>query len=204
MIGILDYGVGNLKAFSNVLKELNFHHQVVKTAEDLKACEKIIMPGVGSFDSVMDKLAESGIQNVLTDLVIIKKIPVLGVCVGMQILASSSEEGSKSGLGWIRGRVKKFNFDRSNSVLTIPQIGWNEVSSTRENTLLENLEKNPRFYFLHSYYMECEDKKDVIAMADYGGDFACAVNRENIYGTQFHPEKSHHNGVTLIRNFANL
>ncbi|AXR61691.1 imidazole glycerol phosphate synthase subunit HisH [Leptospira mayottensis] len=204
MIGILDYGVGNLKAFANVLKGLNFHHQIVKTEQELKGCAKIIMPGVGSFDSVMDKLIESGIRDVLSDLIINKKIPILGVCVGMQILASSSEEGSKSGLGWIGGRVKKFNFDRSDSSLAIPQIGWNEVNSTRENTLLKNLEKNPRFYFLHSYYIECEDKKDVIAMANYGGDFACAVNRENIYGTQFHPEKSHHNGVALIRNFASL
>ncbi|EKO58933.1 imidazole glycerol phosphate synthase subunit HisH [Leptospira kirschneri] len=204
MIGILDYGVGNLKAFANVLKGLNFHHQIVKTEQELKGCAKIIMPGVGSFDSVMDKLIESGIREVLSDLIINKKIPILGVCVGMQILASSSEEGSKSGLGWIRGRVKKFNFDRSDSSLTIPQIGWNEVNSTKENTLLKNLEKNPRFYFLHSYYMECEDNKDVIAIANYGGDFTCAVNRENIYGTQFHPEKSHHNGVALIRNFASL
>ncbi|ABJ75767.1 imidazole glycerol phosphate synthase subunit HisH [Leptospira borgpetersenii] len=204
MIGILDYGVGNLKAFANVLKGLNFHHQIVKTEQELKGCEKIIMPGVGSFDSVMNKLIESGIRDVLSDLIINKKIPILGVCVGMQILASSSEEGSKSGLGWIRGRVKKFNFDRSDFSLTIPQIGWNEVNSTKENTLLKNLEKNPRFYFLHSYYIECEDKKDVIAIANYGGDFTCAVNRENIYGTQFHPEKSHHNGVALIRNFASL
>ncbi|RHX91204.1 imidazole glycerol phosphate synthase subunit HisH [Leptospira yasudae] len=204
MIGILDYGVGNLKAFANVLKGLNFHYKIVKTEQELKSCEKIIMPGVGSFDSVMDKLTESGIKDVLSDLVINKKIPVLGVCVGMQILASSSEEGTKSGLGWIEGRVKKFSFDPSHSYLTIPQIGWNEVRSTRENRLLTDLEKHPRFYFLHSYYMECHDKKDVIATADYGGDFACAVNRENIYGTQFHPEKSHHNGVALIRNFASL
>ncbi|XZE67940.1 imidazole glycerol phosphate synthase subunit HisH [Leptospira interrogans serovar Hardjo] len=204
MIGILDYGVGNLKAFANILKGLNFNHQIVKTEQELKSCTKIILPGVGSFDSVMDKLTESGIRNVLTDLVMSKKIPVLGVCVGMQILALSSEEGIKSGLGWIRGRVKKFNFDRSDSFLTIPQIGWNEVSSIREKILLLNLEKNPRFYFLHSYYMECEEDNDVIAMADYGGDFACAVNRDNIFGTQFHPEKSHHNGVALLRNFASL
>ncbi|WP_442496472.1 imidazole glycerol phosphate synthase subunit HisH [Leptospira interrogans] len=204
MIGILDYGVGNLKAFANILKGLNFNHQIVKTEQELKSCTKIILPGVGSFDSVMDKLTESGIKDVLTDLVMTKKIPVLGVCVGMQILALSSEEGIKSGLGWIRGRVKKFNFDRSDSFLTIPQIGWNEVSSIREKIRLLNLEKNPRFYFLHSYYMECEEDNDVIAMADYGGDFACAVNRENIYGTQFHPEKSHHNGVALLRNFASL
>ncbi|ALE38990.1 imidazole glycerol phosphate synthase subunit HisH [Leptospira interrogans] len=204
MIGILDYGVGNLKAFANVLKDLNFRNQIVKTEQELKSCTKIIMPGVGSFDSVMDKLSESGIRDVLSDLVMSKKIPVLGVCVGMQILASSSEEGTKSGLGWIQGKVKKFNFDQSNSLLTVPQIGWNEVTSIRDNKLLLNLEKNPRFYFLHSYYMECEEDNDVIAFADYGGNFTCAVNRDNIFGTQFHPEKSHHNGVALLRNFASL
>ncbi|MBM9577294.1 imidazole glycerol phosphate synthase subunit HisH [Leptospira sp. 201903070] len=204
MIGILDYGVGNLKAFSNVLKGLGFPHQIVKTKEELSECQKLIMPGVGSFDSVIDKLTESGILNVLSHLILDKKMPVLGVCVGMQILADKSEEGEKPGLGWIKGRVKKFRFEANNSHLTVPQIGWNEVHSTKENPLLVDLEQEPRFYFLHSYFMECENAEESIAVANYGGDFTCAVNRENIYGTQFHPEKSHHNGVSLLRNFAKL
>ncbi|MBW0434139.1 imidazole glycerol phosphate synthase subunit HisH [Leptospira yasudae] len=204
MIGILNYGVGNLKAFANVLKSLNFPHQIVHTKEELKACSKIIMPGVGSFDSVMNKLLESGIQEILTELVLEHRVPILGVCVGMQILASGSEEGVKSGLGWINGYVKKFKFNEQNRSLTIPQIGWNEVVAIKDNGLLKDLENNPRFYFLHSYYMDCAEQADILGTTDYGGPFACAVNKGNIYGTQFHPEKSHHNGVKVIHNFAKL
>lgn len=203
MIGIIDYGVGNLKAFSNILNQLAISHEIVSDRERLKHSNKIILPGVGAFDSVIEKLEKSPLFHELEELVLVKKIPILGVCVGMQILANSSEEGVRSGLGWIDSVVKKFQFPITDK-FTVPQIGWNNILIQKENPLLKDLEPNPHFYFLHSYYIDCKNESDVLARADYGGLFTCAVNRENIFGTQFHPEKSHHNGVNLIKNFTEL
>lgn len=200
MIGILNYGVGNLKAFSIVLKGLHTEYSIVDNEKDLKNCDKIILPGVGSFDSVMKRLNESGLKEVLSEQVLQNKIPVLGVCVGMQILAKSSEEGELEGLGWIPSRVVKFSFKN----LSIPQIGWNEVKSKGNSKLFNNLNSESRFYFLHSYYIHCENNEHILAETDYGGNFTCAVGRENIFGVQFHPEKSHHNGVALIKNFTEI
>ncbi len=205
MIGILNYGVGNLKAFANIFKSLGFDHKIIESGEEILNVNKLILPGVGSFDSVMDKLEKANVFQQLSQFALVEKRPLLGVCVGMQILANSSEEGKKKGLGWINGNVKKFNFTNLSEKPMIPQIGWNEINIVkRETSLLKSLGVNPHFYFLHSYYFECEDKKDIMATADYGYEFCSAVNRENIYGTQFHPEKSHHNGVQLLKNFALL
>lgn len=203
MIGILNYGVGNLKAFANIFKSLGFEHKIIQTADEILKVEKLILPGVGSFDSVMEKLEQANVLDQLSKFALIEKRPILGVCVGMQILAEASEEGKKKGLGWIDGQVKKFNFTNLAEKQMIPQIGWNEVLIKNQNSdLLKNLDVNPHFYFLHSYYFECNDSENIIAATDYGFEFCSAVNKGNIFGTQFHPEKSHHNGVQLLKNFA--
>ncbi|MCZ8157095.1 MAG: imidazole glycerol phosphate synthase subunit HisH [Leptospira sp.] len=205
MIGILNYGVGNLKAFANIFKNLGFEHKIIEKGDDILSVDKLILPGVGSFDSVMNKLEQANVLEHLSKFALIEKRPLLGVCVGMQILANSSEEGKKKGLGWIKGNVKRFDFSQLSEKPMIPQIGWNEIEVVNKETdLLKNLGVNPHFYFLHSYYFECEDKKDIMASANYGLEFCSAVKRENVYGTQFHPEKSHHNGVQLLKNFALL
>lgn len=203
MIGIIDYGVGNIKAFANIYKNFDIPFKIVKTVDDFEGVTKLILPGVGSFDHAMASLQNSGMKDMLDELVLIKKLPVIGICVGMQMLAKSSDEGELSGLGWIDGFVKKF--DKSKIINgPLPHMGWNSLNIKEEKTILSGLEKTPRFYFLHSYYFECTDKNDVLATATYGDEFDCVINHENIYGIQCHPEKSHHNGIKLLKNFGKL
>jgi glutamine amidotransferase len=204
MIAIVDYGLGNVRAFANIYKQLNIPARIARRKDDLKDIDKIILPGVGAFDHTMQMLEKSEIRPRLEELVLQRKIPVLGVCVGMQMLARSSEEGNRPGLGWIDGVVKRFIFDSYESGINVPHMGWNEIKPTNANNLLRGLEAGARFYFLHSYYISCYRNEDVIAITDYGGDFTCAVNYENIYGVQFHPEKSHLCGIRLLENFANI
>jgi imidazole glycerol-phosphate synthase subunit HisH len=166
--------------------------------------KQVILPGVGSFDHAMISLQKSGMKEKLGELVLEEKLPVIGVCVGMQMLANSSDEGVLPGLGWIEGRVKKFDHS-NNTNLPLPHMGWNSLNiKSNNNRILLNFDKNPRFYFLHSYYFESKNKKNVIATTTYGEEFDCVVNYENIYGIQCHPEKSHHNGVQLLKNFGEL
>jgi imidazole glycerol-phosphate synthase subunit HisH len=203
MIAIVDYGVGNIKAFANIFQRFNMPQKITKTKEELKDITKIILPGVGSFDHAKLSLEKSGMRGKLDELVLERKIPVMGVCVGMQLLAKSSEEGALPGLEWIDGVVKKFDKSKvANGPL--PHMGWNSLNIKKNNDLLEDLEKNPRFYFLHSYYFECNDKSDVVATATYGEEFESVIKHENIYGIQCHPEKSHHNGMKLLKNFGEL
>jgi imidazole glycerol-phosphate synthase subunit HisH len=203
MIGIIDYGVGNIKAFSNIYKNYDMLHKIVRNIKDLNGVTKLILPGVGSFDHAMQSLQNSGMKEKLDELVLDEKIPVIGICVGMQMLAKSSDEGKVAGLGWIDGVVKKF--DKSKIVNgPLPHMGWNNLNIKNSNKIVENLERDPKFYFLHSYYFECKDKNDVLATATYGEEFECVVNHENIYGIQCHPEKSHHNGMKLLKNFGEL
>ena len=203
MIGIIDYGVGNIKAFANIYKNFDMPYKIVKTTEDLNSVAKLILPGVGSFDHAMTSLQNSGMRETLDELVLVKKLPVIGICVGMQMLASSSDEGKLSGLGWIDGVVKKFDKKKIEKG-PLPHMGWNTLNIKKENTIFAKLENNPRYYFLHSYYFDCNNKEDVIATATYGEEFECMINHENIYGIQPHPEKSHHNGMQLLKNFGEL
>ena len=200
MIGIIDYGVGNIKAFSNIYKNLNIPFKIVKDISEFENITKLILPGVGSFDHAMTSLENSGMREKLDELVLEKKIPVIGICVGMQMLAKSSEEGTLNGLGWIDGIVKKFDKSKIKNA-PLPHMGWNNLKIEKKNKIFDNLEENPRYYFLHSYYFECENKEDVIATATYGEKFDCMINHKNIYGIQCHPEKSHHNGMQLLKNF---
>ena len=203
MIGIIDYGVGNIKAFANIYKNLNIPFKIVKDISGFENITKLILPGVGSFDHAMISLQNSGMREKLDELVLEKKIPVIGICVGMQMLAKSSEEGTLNGLGWIDGIVKKFDKSKIKNA-PLPHMGWNNLIMEKKNKIFDNLEENPRYYFLHSYYFECNNKEDVIATATYGEQFECMVNHDNIYGIQPHPEKSHHNGMQLLKNFGEL
>lgn len=204
MIGIIDYGLGNIKAFANVYKNLDLDYQIIKNSKDLIKVSKIILPGVGSFDHAMNLLNNSGMRNTLDNLVLKEKIPVLGICVGLQILAKGSEEGNLPGLGWIDAEVKKFDASTIPYKTRLPHMGWNIVEAQSDNYLLSSLNEKPRFYFLHSYYFKCNNSSDSISQTNYGSYFTSAVNKENIYGVQFHPEKSHHNGIQVLKNFAEL
>lgn len=204
MITIIDYGVGNINAFVNVYKRVNIPTKIAKTAADLQDAQKIILPGVGHFDHAMSELIKSGMREKLDELVMEKRIPVIGICVGMQMMGNSSDEGQLAGLGWIDASIRKFDETKIKQVTRLPHMGWNDVNPIISNPLFEGLEKDALFYFLHSYYFECNNSSDVLATSDYGGEFACAAHHKNIYGIQFHPEKSHHYGETLLHNFAKL
>lgn len=203
MIGIIDYGVGNIKAFANIYINLNIPFKIVKDISEFENITKLILPGVGSFDHAMISLQNSGMKEKLDELVLEKETTVIGICVGMQMLAKSSEEGTLNGLGWIDGIVKKFDKSKIKNA-PLPHMGWNNLKIEKKNKIFDNLEENPRYYFLHSYYFECENKEDVIATATYGEKFDCMINHKNIYGIQCHPEKSHHNGMQLLKNFGEL
>jgi glutamine amidotransferase len=202
MIAIVDYGLGNISAFVNVYNRLNIPVMVASQSNQLLEATKLILPGVGSFDFAMQQLNESGMRETLDELVLKEKIPVLGICVGMQMLANSSEEGILPGLGWIDGKVVRFDPSTFKHPASIPHMGWNDVVPVTTTSLFQNLEHDARFYFLHSYYFCCNRQKDIIATTDYGIQFTCAVGSENIFGVQFHPEKSHGWGVQLLKNFA--
>ena len=204
MIGIVDYGMGNIKAFSNIYKQLDIPHKIIKSREHFKDVEKIILPGVGAFDHAMMCLEKSGLLETLNDLVLNKKKPILGVCVGMQMMAKSSEEGALSGLGWIEATVNKFKKEELGGGNPLPHMGWNSIEHMSDNLLFKDIDVSSRFYFLPSSYFNSINEGASIASSMYGSRFTCATNRDNIFGVQFHPEKSHHNGVQLLINFSNL
>ena len=204
MITIVNYGVGNIKAFLNVYRQLNIPATEATEESHIENAEKLILPGVGAFDHAMLKLNNSGMREALDRAVLIKKIPVLGICVGMQMLASSSDEGELLGLNWISGAVKKFDISKIKHRPHLPHMGWNDVRPQKKSPLFKDFPEQAKFYFLHSYYFECNKIDDQIAVTDYGDQFSCAVGFKNIYGVQFHPEKSHGSGIQLLQNFANL
>lgn len=204
MITIVDYGVGNIKSFVNVYDRLNIPVKIAKTSSELEDTQRLILPGVGHFDHAMSELIKSGMREKLDELVLIKKIPVMGICVGMQMMGNSSEEGSLEGLKWIDASIKKLDETKINQITRLPHMGWNNVYSTKPHILFEGLEKEALFYFLHSYYFECNDKSNILAKTEYGYSFTCAAHNENIYGIQFHPEKSHNYGEILLNNFSKI
>lgn len=204
MIHVVDYGLGNVQAILTLFKRLGFEAARAKTAGDITGASKIILPGVGAFDNAIELLDQSGMRPSLETLVLQDKVPVLGICVGMQILASSSDEGRLPGLGWVPGKVRTFRANEQSASLPLPHMGWNDVQPMPRSPLFAGLECDARFYFLHSYFFECEAPSHVAAVASYGLDFSCAVAAGNVYGVQFHPEKSHHFGAQLLKNFAEL
>lgn len=201
MVTLLHYGCGNIQACANIYKRLGIPTQIAATAEDLRGATKLVLPGVGAFDWAMGKLNASGMRDALDELVLGQKTPVLGICVGMQMLARESEEGRLPGLGWIDARVSRFT--SADSRMSLPHMGWNDVTPRHDVPLFRSL-VHPRFYFLHSYRVEVADASDVLAVADYHGEFPAAMGRGHVFGVQFHPEKSHQWGVGLMQAFAEL
>lgn len=202
MVTIINYGLGNIQAFANIYKRLNVPIRVATHLDELEGADKLILPGVGSFDWAMQKLEDSGMRSKLDELVLQKKCPVLGVCVGMQMMAKHSEEGKLPGLGWIDAEVKRFDESQFKQKTHLPHMGWNDVSPT-EDSLFKGLD-SPRFYFLHSYCIVPANSGQVLATCDYNGSFASAVRFDHIFGVQFHPEKSHQWGIKLLKNFVKL
>jgi glutamine amidotransferase len=204
VITIVDYGLGNTQAFANIYRRLNIPVTMALDAATLAQAQRIVLPGVGAFDWAMARLDASGMREVLDRLVLQDKRPVIGVCVGMQMLARRSDEGTAAGLGWINGSVRLFNDARFVGPTHLPHMGWNDVAPRGADPLFEGLQQDARFYFLHSYYFEPHDPADALASTNYGGEFCCAVRRGNVMGVQFHPEKSHQWGIRLLKNFAEL
>ena len=203
MIGIIEYGLGNVSAFANIFKKLEVSYRIVRTKEDFNDVTKLILPGVGAFDHALDLFKKSGMRKKVEELVLQKNIPVLGICVGMQMMADSSEEGDSEGLGWIKGVVTKFQVEQLDPGSPLPHMGWNNLKVNREEKLLSGLE-NSMFYFLHSYYLVPENLGNIIGTTDYGLPFCSAVKHNNIYGMQCHPEKSHESGIRFLKNFSEL
>jgi glutamine amidotransferase len=203
MIVIIDYGLGNLASVQNMFKKLGTKDVVISNDLDIiKKASKLILPGVGSFDTGMINLESSGLLNCLNEKVLVQKTPILGICLGMQLMTKKSEEGVKSGLGWINAETIKFNFPDDTS-FKVPHMGWNYVSIKKENSLIELNTKN-KFYFVHSYYVKCSDTEDIMGTTNYFEEFTCFFNHNNIFGVQFHPEKSLKFGMKLLENFAKL
>jgi glutamine amidotransferase len=201
LIGLIDYGLGNLNAFINAYKKIGVKIVCINRSEDLDKFDKYILPGVGSFDKAISQLNYSGLLNDLKIQVLNNKKKILGVCVGMQILGNNSEEGKLSGLGWIDGSSKKFRVEN----LKVPHMGWNSISiKDKDHPLFFNLDEESYFYFLHSYYFSALNKKNEKSLTNYNIDFCSAVSFDNIFAVQFHPEKSHENGLKILKNFNDM
>ena len=204
MIVIVDYGMGNLGSVLNMLKYLKIDTKISNDPSVIEKAEKIILPGVGSFDNGMKNLETKGLKKVLDKRVLKDKVPILGVCLGMQLMTKKSEEGNLPGLGWIDANTVKFKFKDGNKKLKIPHMGWNTINIETKKELFQGMSKEPQFYFVHSYHVVCKDKRNILSTTIYGYEFASSIQRENIMGVQFHPEKSHKFGMKVYQNFAEM
>jgi glutamine amidotransferase len=204
MVGIVNYGTGNIFAIANIYKRLNIDYIISSDIKELKLATHLILPGVGAFDETMRILNSSGLKLFLDEMVLEKQKPVMGICVGMQLLGEGSEEGDLEGFGWIKGYVKKIDSTLLKEKPYLPHLGWNTVEVQRTNPIFYNIDYQRGFYFLHSYYFECTDDKDILGTTTYGLTYASAINHNNVFGMQFHPEKSHQNGLMIFCNFFNF
>jgi imidazole glycerol-phosphate synthase subunit HisH len=203
MVAVIDYGMGNIASILNMFKRIGNREVILtKNEKEILQADKILLPGVGAFDNGMKNLRESGLIPILNKRALEDKIPVLGICLGMQLLTRGSEEGKEKGLSWIDADTKKFIFPE-NSELKIPHMGWNYISVKKSSPLISKGSKK-KFYFVHSYYVKCDHEKDVLATCNYGSEFDCMIQHDNIFGAQFHPEKSHKFGMELFDNFSKL
>jgi glutamine amidotransferase len=202
MIAIIDYGVGNLASIQNMFKKIGIRSIITSKAEEISDAGKLLLPGVGAFDTCSSKLNDSGLIDCINEKVLVKKTPIIGICVGMQLLHEESEEGRLPGLGWIKGKIVKFRAEDLPAGYKIPHMGWSDVSFSKNSKILSGLD-DARFYFVHSFHSALADKQDELLSANYGYSFPAAVEHENILGVQFHPEKSHRFGMKLFENFAN-
>ena len=202
MIVIVDYGMGNLLSVYRKISKLTSKVKISSAQSDITNADKIIIPGVGHFGNGVKKIKEFQLWDVLNEHVLVKKKPVLGICLGMQLMAKYSEEGNQCGFGWIDGDVKLFKSD--NLRFKVPQMGWNLISQKKHSLLLKDINDKSEFYFVHSYYLNCKNKIDELAETDYIKKFTSAIEKDNIFGTQFHPEKSHKSGEKLLNNFIKI
>lgn len=201
MIAIIDYGMGNLGSIANMLKRIGAVATITSDVSSIARADKLVLPGVGAFDAGMQNIRERNLLDVLNQKVITSKTPILGLCLGMQLFTRRSEEGVLPGLGWVAADTLRFRFDPQTH-RKVPHMGWNTLTLKQPHPLFHNLEKPARFYFVHSFFVRCDAAENVLATTMYGGEFASVIAHENIIGTQFHPEKSHAFGMTLLRNFA--
>lgn len=204
MIQIINYGMGNVRSVQKIFQRLKVQPLITNDKDELMKATKLVLPGVGHFANGMSKLKEYKLIDTLNYLVLEKKVPVLGICMGMQLMTSYSEEGDVSGLNWIEGSTKRFSLQNNQSLYKIPHMGWNNVTPMYDNPMTIGISHLDFFYFVHSYYVTCVNPTDVMFKTTYMHDFVSGFSRGNIYGTQFHPEKSHKSGLKLIQNFINL
>jgi len=203
MVTIVDYGMGNSNSILNMLKKINVDAKISSNIRDLEEAGKLILPGVGAFDNAMKNLSDLGIIPVLKKRVIKDKTPILGICLGMQLLTKKSEEGYLEGLGLVDAETVRFKFHDNGSLKT-PHMGWNTVDIRTESLLFKDMYEEPRFYFVHSYYVRCNSSEDILTTTRYGIEFCSSFMKDNIFGVQFHPEKSHKFGIKLLKNFAEM
>lgn len=201
MIAIVNYGIGNLDSVLRACRKCEAEAVIATEPEQIEAADHIVLPGVGSFAKAMHFLEQSGLRPIIERKTFDEKTPLLGICLGYQMLTRHSEEGDAKGLGWIDGETRRFRFDDITPPLKIPHMGWNDLDRRKASPLLDGIDARACFYFAHSYCVHCDDKDAVLATSRYGYDFVSAIHRDNIFGTQFHPEKSHANGLQLLRNF---
>jgi glutamine amidotransferase len=202
VIIVVDYGMGNVSSVVNMLRKAGTAARAASSPDEVASAARLILPGVGAFDAAMGRLRSTGLADALEHGVMQRGVPVLGICLGMQVLTAGSEEGAMPGLGWIPGRVRRFRFEDES--IRVPHMGWNAVRQAAPSPLLEGMYPEPRFYFVHSYHVECDDPGDVILTTQYGYPFASGIGRRNIFGVQFHPEKSHKFGMRLLQQFASI
>jgi imidazole glycerol-phosphate synthase subunit HisH len=201
MLVIVDYGLGNLGSIANMATRLGAQPVVASDPDALRAADKIILPGVGAFDRGMQNLRERGLVDVLSEKALDERVPVLGLCLGMHLFTRGSEEGTEPGLGWLDADTVRFHFAGDPGNLKVPHMGWSDVTARRPHYLLRDADEDPRYYFVHSFHVVCDDPEMIVGETTYGGPFSSIVARKNIVGVQFHPEKSHRYGMALLRNF---
>ncbi|MBL7221317.1 MAG: imidazole glycerol phosphate synthase subunit HisH [Phycisphaerae bacterium] len=206
MIAIVDYNMGNVGSIRNMLRKIGAESVITSDIDEISRASKLILPGVGAFDNGMTHIKQMHLPDVLGEMVLGRGVPVLGICLGMQLITRRSEEGELPGLGWIQADTVRFKFDRQTENAKIPHMGWNVARPRRCDTLFKGLgdSEDAAFYFVHSYHVACDDESDVLAAATHGYEFTCAIEKGNILATQFHPEKSHRYGMQLLKNFVEM
>lgn len=202
MITIVDYNMGNLGSIANMVTKAGYESEVSSDLSVINSASKLILPGVGHFDQAMNNIKNLGLLDVIKQKALVDKIPILGICLGMQLMCNKSEEGESEGLGLINAEVKRFRF--SDSKLKIPHMGWNTVRIIKPSPLIHDIEKEQRFYFVHSYHIVCNSMSDILTTTNYGCDFVSSFENKNVCGVQFHPEKSHKFGLNVLKNFIEL